>query len=187
MRASFGQTRVRCSLSGIGKVNAALAASALVREGVSGIVNIGVAGALDASLSLGDVVICSETLYHDVWCGEGNLPGQVQGLPARFAADGALLSLASSVLPSARLGACLTGDRFITEPSALEPLRAAFPGALCVDMEAAAIAQVCHLGGVPFISIKIVSDGGCGAEYEAFWAGLPERAFGLVKPLLEAL
>ena len=208
VRASFDEGRVRACLSGIGKVNAALAAASLLDSGVDCIVNIGVAGLIPCSgegllrqrnafsgssalagrgLRLGDVVLCAETAYHDVWCGEGNLPGQVQGLPARFAAEPALLERAARVLPDAVAGLCITGDRFISDPAEMQALGHEFPDALCVDMEAAAIAQTCFLRGVPFLGIKILSDGGSGAEYDEFWATLSERAFEVVKPLLETL
>ena len=258
VRASFDEGRVRACLSGIGKVNAALAAASLLDSGVDCIVNIGVAGMIPCSdegllrqrndsegscalasgalpgsgegllrqrndfegssalavtaspgsgegrfrqrnafsgssalagrgLRLGDVVLCAETAYHDVWCGEGNLPGQVQGLPARFAAEPALLERAARVLPDAVAGLCITGDRFISDSAEMQALCHEFPDALCVDMEAAAIAQTCFLRGVPFLGIKILSDGGSGAEYDEFWATLSERAFEVVKPLLETL
>ena len=191
VRASFGEKRVRCALSGIGKVNAALAAAALADAGADCIVNIGVAGGLDPSLRCGDVVLCSETGYHDVWCGEPNLPGQVQGLPARFDADADLLRKAASVLPGALTGLCISGDRFITDPAEIRRLRMAFPEALCLDMEAAAIAQACCLRGVPCLSVKIVSDSGEGTDrsgvYEGFWETLAERSFKTIEPLLNLL
>ena len=189
VRASFDESRVLGRLSGIGKVNAALAAESLIAAGADVLVNIGVAGALAPDLKGGDVVICTETAYHDVWCGEPNLPGQVQGLPPRFAGDGRMLSVAEGLLPPARRGLCVSGDRFITDPSDLAALRKSFPDALCVEMEAAAAAQVCHLRGIPFLAVKIISDSGDerSESYARFWETLAERAFALVKPLLEAL
>lgn len=187
VRASFPNTRVLGTLSGLGKVNAALATDALIREGTGCIINIGVAGALDPSLRLGDTVLCSEISYHDVWCGEPGVLGQVQGLPARFCSDKGLLEAAAAVLPAARMGLAVSGDQFVTDPSKVASIRAAFPDALCVDMESAAIAQTCYLRNVPLLSVKIMSDSGDGEEYAAFWDTIAQRSFDTIRPLLELL
>ncbi|MBR1868533.1 MAG: 5'-methylthioadenosine/S-adenosylhomocysteine nucleosidase [Bacteroidales bacterium] len=191
LRASFGEKRVLCALYGIGKVNAALAAAALADAGAGCMLNIGVAGGLDPSLRCGDVVLCSGTAYHDVWCGEPNLPGQVQGLPARFPADAGLLEKAVQAIPGARCGLCISGDRFVTDPAEAGRLHEAFPEALCLDMEAAAIAQACHLRGVPCLSVKIISDSVSDDDrtgvYEGFWETLAERSFKTIEPLLNLL
>ena len=187
VRASFAQSRINAALSGLGKVNAALATDSLIRSGADCILNIGVAGALDPSLKLGDTVICSEIAYHDVWCGEPNLPGQVQGLPQRFTPGRELFDAAVSVLSTAKTGLGISGDRFVTAEAEVKALRAMFPEALCVDMEAAAIAHCCYLHGVPFLNVKILSDSGNGDEYAAFWSTIAERSFETIKPLLEKL
>ena len=187
VRASFPYTRVLGTLSGLGKVNAALATDALIREGAGCIINIGVAGALDPSLRLGDTVLCSEISYHDVWCGAPNAPGQVQGLPQRFHSDERLVEAASRVLPGARVGLAVSGDQFVTDPSKVEAIRAAFTDALCVDMESAAIAQTCYLRNVPLLSVKIMSDSGDDQEYAAFWDTIAQRSFDTIQPLLKLL
>ncbi|MFR9605122.1 MAG: 5'-methylthioadenosine/S-adenosylhomocysteine nucleosidase, partial [Rikenellaceae bacterium] len=74
--------------SGIGKVNSALTAREMIATySPDIIINTGVAGGLDASLHVGDIVVASETTYNDAWCGEGNEWGQIQGLPTRFIAN----------------------------------------------------------------------------------------------------
>ncbi|MEG0454705.1 MAG: 5'-methylthioadenosine/S-adenosylhomocysteine nucleosidase, partial [Bacteroides sp.] len=74
--------------SGIGKVNAAVGAMELIRCcRPDCVVSTGVAGGIDTSLSVMDVVVGRQVVYHDVWCGEGNAYGQVQGLPASFQGD----------------------------------------------------------------------------------------------------
>ena len=134
-----------------------------------------------------DVVVGAETTYHDVWCGEGNLYGQVQGLPARFAGAEPLLAVAREMVEDASIqtkihtGLICTGDKFITDHAILADIKAQFPDGLAVDMESAAIAQVCHLEKVPFVSFRIISDTpGCRralAQYENFWSEMAHRSF----------
>ena len=107
---------------GIGKVNAAVGATQLIaRFAPEAIINSGCAGGIDAKLGVMDVVVGAETTYHDVWCGEGHLYGQVQGLPARFAGAEPLLAVAREMVEDASIqtkihtGLICTGDKFITD------------------------------------------------------------------------
>ncbi|MBQ2126590.1 MAG: 5'-methylthioadenosine/S-adenosylhomocysteine nucleosidase, partial [Bacteroidaceae bacterium] len=106
---------------GIGKVNAALGAAELIRAfSPDAMVSTGVAGGIDCSLGVMDVVVSSSIVYHDVWCGMGCEYGQVQGMPAVFAADEAMCSAAQSLNDDAEnrtrihAGLICTGDQFIT-------------------------------------------------------------------------
>ena len=104
--------------AGIGKVNAARATAELIlTERPDCIINSGVAGGIDNRLKVGDFVLGSQVAYHDVWCGEGNLRGQVQGLPQRFCADSSLLSCARGLKTenvTLHEGLICTGDQFLT-------------------------------------------------------------------------
>ena len=179
---------------GIGKVNAAVGASALMAHMQPDVVvSTGVAGGIDEKAGVMEVVAASEVVYHDVWCGNGNEVGQIQDMPARFVCDGRLLSVAVSLDASVPVHAGLicTGDKFITERAELDAIKAEFPEGLAVDMESAAIAQVCHLYRVPFISFRIISDTpGADAhwqQYENFWETMADRSFGVVRTFLEGL
>lgn len=179
---------------GIGKVNAAVGASELmVHMQPDVVVSTGVAGGIDEKAGVMEVVAASEVVYHDVWCGNGNEVGQIQDMPARFVCDGRLLSVAVSLDASVPVHAGLicTGDKFITERAELDAIKAEFPEGLAVDMESAAIAQVCHLYRVPFISFRIISDTpGADAhwqQYENFWETMADRSFGVVRTFLEGL
>ncbi len=67
---------------GIGKVNAAAGTVELIRTfQPDGVISTGVAGGIDSCLKIMDVVVSRQVVYHDVWCGEGNMYGQIQGLP----------------------------------------------------------------------------------------------------------
>ena len=125
-------------------------------------------------------------VYHDVWCGEGNEYGQVQGLPAAYEGCASLLEHALSLNnagPESRIckGLICTGDRFITDRAELGAIKHRFPAGLAVDMESAAIAQVCHLYGIPFLSFRIISDTpgveDHSAQYADFWGTMAERSF----------
>ena len=70
--------------AGIGKVNAALAAQKACDAGADLVISTGLAGGIDTSLRQGDIVLAEKVCYHDVWCGEPNQRGQVQGLPLYF-------------------------------------------------------------------------------------------------------
>ena len=105
--------------SGIGKVSSAIRAYELIdRYHPDALLNTGVAGGIDPSMRVMDIVVGSEIVYHDVWCGEGNAWGQIQGLPPRFHSDSALVEKALQVETSLRIykGLMCSGDRFITDP-----------------------------------------------------------------------
>lgn len=190
----YGPLRLTLMESGIGKVNAAVGCTELIRSCMpDAIVNTGVAGGIDPSLRVMDVVAGERTAYHDVDCGPECPKGCVQGMPASFAADPRLLATALRVKAEARVRAGLicTGDQFITDAAQLRDIKSRYPEALAVDMESAAIAQVCHIYGIPFLSFRIVSDTP-GTEkhfdqYLNFWDTMAERSFGVTRALLDSL
>ena len=183
---------------GIGKVNAALGAAELIRRfSPDCIVSTGVAGGTGQDLQVTDVVAGARVAYHDVWCGDGNAYGQVQGLPAVFEADPRLLACARRLSEAGGLesrihcGLICTGDQFITDRAKLDAIRAAFPDVQAVDMESAAIAQACHQFGVPFISFRIISDiplkDDKASQYFDFWERMADSSFHVTRALLESI
>ena len=178
--------------SGIGKVCAAVGVSEMIREySPACIVNTGVAGGIDASLQVMDIVVGGRTVYHDVWCGEGNAYGQIQGLPAFFEADTRLLKAALSIGSDVRLlnGLICTGDQFITDRVALNKIKDHFPEGFAVDMESCAMAQVCYLYRVPFLSFRIISDtpgrtNDHSLQYREFWTIASEKSFEVLRQLI---
>lgn len=180
--------------SGIGKVNAALAADKACRLGADIIINTGLAGGIDASLKQGDVVLADKTCYHDVWCGEPNAIGQVQDLPLYFPSPSHLLSHIKASVPEGeyKIGLAVTGDCFLTDVNKLNEIKKTFPEALAVDMESASIAQACWLNGKrPYISIRIISDvvGKPAQEeqYRNFWQNIPHKASEVIDNILKAI
>lgn len=168
LRKVFGEADCRCALSGVGKVNAARCATELILEHHPDcIINSGFTGALAPGVKVGDIVVATEVAHHDVWHGEGNVPGQAQGEPLRFNADGFLLKKAETALRSFKtghpdtgvhFGLIATGDQFFISAEEDGRILGLYPDALSSDMESASIAQVCRHFGVPFLCIRVVSD-----------------------------
>ncbi|MCM1021667.1 MAG: 5'-methylthioadenosine/adenosylhomocysteine nucleosidase [Muribaculum sp.] len=177
---------------GIGKVNAAVGAMALIDYASPRlIVNTGVAGGAGATDVL-DVVVGRQVAYHDVWCGPGTTFGSVQGLPQKFEAPDDILGL--DLLhndPRIKIGLIASGDQFVDSPKELERIQNLYPDVAAVDMESAPIAQVCYLRSVPFVSIRVVSDtpgsGNNSAQYQDFWTSAPKRTFSALCGILEAI
>lgn len=194
LRGRIGEAELVMMQSGIGKVNAAIGGVELIRRfSPAAVVNTGVAGGIDASLQVADVVAGSQVVYHDVDCGPETELGRVQGLPLFYEADAALLDVARNVKAESRVveGLICSGDQFITDKTQLAQIKSRFPKALAVDMESAALAQVCHIYQVPFLSFRIVSDTP-GAEehfdqYLNFWDEMAARSFAVTRAFVEAL
>ena len=179
---------------GIGKVNAAVGAVELIRTFQPDcVISTGVAGGIDKCLKVMDVVASAQIVYHDVWCGEGNSYGQIQGMPTFFEGNKTLFDCAISLDTETPIhgGLICSGDKFITDREELDVIKGNFPEGLAVDMESGSIAQVCHIYKVPFISFRIISDTP-GAEnhweqYTNFWGEMADRSFGVTKAFLESL
>ncbi|MCD8547692.1 MAG: 5'-methylthioadenosine/S-adenosylhomocysteine nucleosidase [Aeromonadaceae bacterium] len=152
--------------SGIGKVAAAVATTLLLeRFAPDCVINTGSAGGFDPALHIGDVVISSEVRHHDVdVTAFGYEIGQVPRLPAAFVCDAGLIAVAQQAVADladgiqCKLGLVCTGDQFMCDPARIAKARADFPQMAAVEMEGAAIAQVCHQFAVPFVVTRSLSD-----------------------------
>lgn len=198
MTGRLGGNEIVLRQCGIGKVNAAVGTAELIRSfSPDAVVSTGVAGGIDVSLGVMDVVVSSSIVYHDVWCGMGCEYGQVQGMPAVFPAAEDLWKSAVALNDSPdnttriHAGLICTGDQFITNRNELDKIKSNFPSGLAVDMESAAIAQTCHIYGVPFVSFRIISDTpGVDKhieQYENFWGEMANRSFGVTRQFLSNL
>lgn len=184
---------------GIGKVNAALGAAEMIRRHHPDvIVSSGCAGGNGDDIHVQDVVVGAEVSYHDVYCGtsidQTTVYGQVQGMPARYKADGQLLAKACRVKCegfSVHPGLIVTGDWFVDSKDKMRDIISHFPEAKAVDMESAAIAQTCYKYGVPFISFRMVSDiplrDTDASMYHDFWNTIAENSFQVTKTFVESL
>lgn len=160
----LGGRDVVVTQTGIGLVNAAVTVTALAGQASPlAVISAGSAGGLGTGVAVGDVVVGTEYLYTQADVSAfGYALGQIPGLPPLFAADETLLPAAGQTVPgfaSALLhrGPMISGDAFVTGQHAAAARRD-FPAALSCDMESAALAHTCHLLGVPFVSIRGISD-----------------------------
>ena len=152
--------------SGIGKVNAAMCVQILAdRFQVDGIVNTGIAGSLRAEINIGDMVLSTDAVQHDVDAVAFGYPvGQIPQMDVfSFEADEKLrkMALACSQKVNPELGVfegrIVTGDQFISDKEKKQWLTDTFQG-FCTEMEGAAIAQAAYLNGIPFLIVRAISD-----------------------------
>lgn len=191
---------VRC---GVGKVNAAMCTQALIdRFSPACVINTGVAGALEDDLAVGDLVVSTDLVQHDMdVTGLGYEPGYIPelGTDATFAGIGsfdtderlrsALCEAASDVEPgiTVQLGRIASGDQFVCTQELRDHVIATF-GASCVEMEGAAIAQVCWRNGVPFVVARTISDtadASSSVEYRMHEQEMAERCAAIVARMIE--
>ena len=150
--------------SGIGKVNVAIATTLLFEHyNIDYVINTGSAGGLHEEANIGDVVISTGTLYHDVdVTGFNYAYGQVPGMPAIYESNVSLVKKLESILDKIGknywLGTIGTGDSFINRLDQMELIKKNCPSVIAIEMEAAAVAQVCHHYEKPFIIVRALSD-----------------------------
>lgn len=151
--------------SGIGKVNAAMSTTILLeRYKPDYVINTGSAGGFHHSLNVGDVVISTEVRHHDVDVTIFDYEyGQVPGMPPAYIADEKLREVATESSKSVTEiqvveGLIATGDSFMNDADRVEFVRSKIGDIYAVEMEAAAVSQVCHQYQTPFIVIRALSD-----------------------------
>ena len=187
---TIGSTRVILGKTNAGKVNAAMMAALVINHYTpSAVFFSGTAGAIDSDLRPADVVIASAIGYHDFGMSTAggfvrratNNPVAGGANPAVFAPDARLLASArrlaptlkfdpspgSSRVPVVREGVIVTGDTFVADPAQRDELRQALKAA-AVEMEGAAVAQVCWQLGVPFLVIRSITDSADGGTPDAY-------------------
>lgn len=150
---------------GVGKVHAALCAHIVISSfGAESILFSGVAGALAGDLDIGDLVISSETMQHDMdVTALGFDHGQIPWTQMKiFKCDPflgiACLKASQQLGFNARFGKVLSGDQFVADPARVQFLRENLKGD-CVEMEAGAVGQVCALhNNLPYITLRAISD-----------------------------
>ncbi|TCV99205.1 5'-methylthioadenosine/S-adenosylhomocysteine nucleosidase [Biostraticola tofi] len=182
--------------SGIGKVSAALGTTLLLDHFKPDmVINTGSAGGLDPSLKVGDIVVSHELLYHDAdVTAFGYAPGQMAQCPATFPAASSLVVVAEECIDRLGLhavrGLVVSGDAFINGAERLNHIRTTFPEAIAVEMEATAIAHVCHQFAVPFVVVRAISDVADQAShlsFEEFLTVAARQSTALVMAMLQEL
>lgn len=184
----IGRHKVVATECGIGKVNAAIGSLTLIETfHPSLVINTGVAGGIGRDVGILDVIIADKVGYHDVWCGPGTVPGQAAGFPLTFNCP-----LGDEIFEGlgVKRGMVASGDIFVSRRDVGRILEVC-PDAVAVDMESAAIAQVCELKSVPFVCIRVISDNpeeaGNDSQYNNFWSEAPSHTFAVLTKILERL
>lgn len=181
--------------SGIGKVNAAVCAQILVdRFGADVIINTGIAGSLDAAIDIGDIVISTDAVEHDMDASIfGDPVGQIPRMDTfSFPADESLVKLAKEVNEKANpdirtwTGRIVSGDQFVSSAEKKEQLISLFD-AKCTEMEGAAIAHTAYLNKISCVIIRAISDkadNSASVDYPAFEAAAIRHSVRLIQALV---
>lgn len=151
---------------GIGKVNAGMCVQILADcFDVTHIINTGVAGSLNADLDIGDIVISTDAVYHDMDVASlGYEIGQVPGMDVKFfPADTEMIAAAKASCEKVNTDICVrtgrvaSGDQFISSKEVKDNIIANV-GGYCTEMEGAAIAHAAYLNKIPFVIVRAISD-----------------------------
>lgn len=184
--------------SGIGKVNAGICTQILVDEyGVDAVINTGIAGSLNAAIDIGDIVLSTDALQHDMDAtGFGYEPGIIPRMEtSTFVADEKLRKLAKEscekVNPDIKVfeGRIVSGDQFISDKQKKDYIEKNFKG-FCTEMEGAAIAQTAYLNNIPFLIIRAISDkadDSATEDYPTFEAKAIKHSVNLVSEMVANL
>mgnify|MGYP000204213509 FL=1 len=165
--------------SGIGKVNAGICAQILADVfSVDAIINTGIAGSLNKNVNIGDIVLSTDVVQHDMDAtGFGYRKGQIPQMPVFFFnADDNLRRLAAEVCkevnPDIQVfeGRIASGDQFVCDQDVKNRIVSEF-SAYATEMEGAAIGQAAYLNEIPFLVVRAISDkadGSAQMDYSEF-------------------
>lgn len=184
--------------SGIGKVNAGICTQILADLfEADTIINTGIAGSLRAEINIGDIVLSTDTLQHDVEASAFGYPaGQIPRMDTlAFEADKKLISIAEKcckkVNPDIEVftGRVVSGDQFIADKKIKERLAEQFE-AYCTEMEGAAIGQAAYLNNVPYVVIRAISDkadNSASVDYPTFEERAIRHTVNLIKEMIRVM
>ena len=186
---------VKC---GVGKVNAAVCTQILADcYQVEAVINTGVAGSLRAEINIGDIVVSTDALQHDMDAtGFGYKKGQIPQMEEfSFPADEKLRKMAAKVCKevnpeiSVFEGRICSGDQFISDKGVKDAIISEF-GGFAVEMEGAAIGQAAYLNHIPFLVVRAISDkadGSANMDYAEFEMAAIEHSVKLTVKMIEEL
>ena len=182
---------VRC---GEGKVNAARTTQILIDKfDVDAVINVGSAGGLNPELDYEDIVVSTACIQHDFdITAFGREKGYIPNIEDKFIyADKNLLEKATKAIEQTNnkviKGIIATGDEFVAGKERRKEIYEQF-NAQCVEMEGAAVAQVCHLDNIPFIIIRSISDKANGndkIDFESYLEVVSKRCAEYLEKMLE--
>ena len=195
---TLGGKKVVVVRSGVGKVNAAICAQILVDHFVVGaIINTGIAGSLNNDINIGDIVLSTDVLHHDMDAvGFGYPKGQIPQMKEfSFQADERLRNLAKRLCPEVNpdihvfCGRIVSGDQFVSDQAVKDRIVSEFHG-YATEMEGAAIGQTAYLNGIPFLVIRAISDkadGSAHVDYPTFETAAIRRSVKLTMAMVKEL
>lgn len=181
--------------SGIGKVNAAMCSQILADcYHVDAIINTGIAGSLKNEINIGDIVLSTDALQHDMDAtGFGYAIGQIPRVDTlSFPASQKLIELAKKCCKEVNpdiethIGRVVSGDQFISDKNKKEWLVNTFDG-YCTEMEGAAIAQAAYFNKIPYLIIRAISDkadDSAHVDYDEFEAAAIEHSVRLLLAMI---
>ena len=184
--------------SGIGKVNAGICAQILADVfSVEAIINTGIAGSLNKDINIGDIVLSTDVVQHDMDAtGFGYRKGQIPQMPVLyFESDEKLRQLAAEVCrevnPDIQVfeGRIASGDQFVCDQGVKDGIVSEF-AAYATEMEGAAIGQAAYLNEIPFLVIRAISDkadGSAQMDYDTFEKAAIEHSVKLTMKMLEKM
>lgn len=193
VRGKFGAESVVVAKCGVGKVFAALCAEAMIlKYNPSVIINVGVAGCLDKSLKIGDIVIADSVVQHDM---DTSPLGDPIGLLSdinivKIPSDEKTCALLEESVGAAGIkysvGTIASGDQFVADDAKKRFITDNF-GALSCEMEGAAIGHVCYVNNVSFGVLRAMSDGaddGADMDFPTFTKMAAENSTRVIKEFL---
>lgn len=184
--------------SGIGKVNAGICTQILADiYGAEAVINTGIAGSLNNDVNIGDIVLSTDVVHHDMDAtGFGYPKGQIPQMKEfSFTADENLRALAAKVCrevnPEISIfeGRICSGDQFISDKGVKDAIAAEF-GGYATEMEGVAIGQAAYLNGIPFLVVRAISDkadGSANMDYAEFEMAAIEHSVKLTVGMIQAL
>lgn len=197
VKGRIGQHEIVLQQCGIGKVNSAIGAVEMIHYCQPDlIISSGCAGGADCSLNVLDVVVATQCVYHDAYCGTNVAYGQIMGMPEQYPTDSRYIQAALGLQqnnPQLRIKAGLTvsGEWFVDSQEKMRSILEHFPQATAVDMESCSIAQVCHVYNIPFVSFRIISDVPLkdtnASQYFDFWDRITNGSFAVTRSFIENL
>ena len=181
---------------GMGKVNAAMCAQAMIQEyAPSLVVNVGIAGSLSRELTIGDIAVARDLVQHDVDTSPiGDPVGFVSTVnridfPCAAWASEAIIDAAGRCGLRAKIARIASGDQFIADTASKKRIRETF-GADACEMEGCPIAQVCYVNGVDCAVIRAISDSTDGShamEYDQFQKLAAENSAKVLEAFLKEI
>ena len=186
----IGKKEIVLVCCGVGKVNAALFANAVIREfHAEAVINIGIAGAIGAGIGVMDVVLSTEAAFHD----QDEVMVKYYPFRRSFQADPALLALAQMACEGVTIhgkvvsGLIVSGDRYGTDNAIKQSLRERF-APCCTEMEGTGIAHASFVNDTPFLIIRTMSDSadeGADDSYDNFIDVAAHQSAAIVLKMLE--